>query len=98
MTDADHFAINAWMLFHGFQWVERVHPDGGQWTYIHPDVGVIQLTQAAAAFAFFQFLKGANNQIPQPIRMGFVSWTCHRVGCSIRGILNPQPSKHDHKG
>lgn len=58
MTDADHFAINAWMLENGFQWIQRVHQDGGLWTYFHEDVGMIQLTQAAAAFAFFQYLKG----------------------------------------
>lgn len=58
LTDADHIAVNRWMLSHGFRWQGRVYePEGGVWVYDHPQFGRVSLTQAAALFAFYQSVR-----------------------------------------
>ncbi|WIE74501.1 hypothetical protein [Curtobacterium sp. MCSS17_007] len=87
MTDDDHFAVNAWMIGNGFKWEARVHPDGGVWRSFHPDVGNIELTQAAAVFAFFQYLKGgrqgaqnAADLVPQRLNLRQALYAILRMG------------------
>jgi hypothetical protein len=93
VTDEDHFAVNAWMIANGFKWEARVHPDGGVWRSFHPDVGNIELTQAAAAFAFFQYLKGgrqgarnAADMIPHPLSLKRVLYALLRMRRPRAGV------------